>query len=76
MSKATNNAKVLAYCKEYGSITVREASVKLNINSPTKVFSVMRHSPKYIVTEQDEVKVNKEGETKRYKRYFIEEARV
>lgn len=71
-----NIPKVLAYCKKYGSITVREASVKLNINSPTKVFSVMRHSPKYIVTEQDEVNVNKEGETKRYKRYFIEEARV
>ena len=71
-----NIAKVLAYCKKYGSITVREASVKLNINSPTKVFSVMRHSPKYIVTEQDEVKVNKEGETKRYKRYFIKEAKA
>jgi hypothetical protein len=76
MDKVTQRAKILDYCDKHGSITVREAFDKLNINSPTKVFSVMRHSPKYIVTEQDEVKVNKEGETKRYKRYFIEEARV
>ena len=39
---ATNCAKVLAYCDRYGSITAREAFIKLNINSPRKLFSDMR----------------------------------
>ena len=68
-----NIAKVLSYCKKHGSITVRQAAVELEINSPTKVISNMRHSDKYIVTEEDEVRVNKEGQTKRYKRYYSEE---
>jgi hypothetical protein len=73
MSKATHIAKVLAYCKKHGSITVRDAAVKLNINSPTKVISNMRLSGKYDVTDIDETRVNDDGETKRYKRYFIQE---
>lgn len=68
-----NNAKVLAYCNQYGSITVREAAVNLEINSPTKVISNMRHSDNYIVTDITETRVNDKGETKRYKRYFIKE---
>lgn len=39
---ATNRAKVLAYCFLYGSITAREAFIKLGINSPRKVFSDLR----------------------------------
>ena len=66
----TNNEKVLAYCKQHGSITVRDA-FNLDINSPTKVISNMRRSPKYDVQDIDETRVNKSGETKRYKRYFI-----
>lgn len=65
-----NNEKVLAYCKQHGSITVREA-FNLDINSPTKVISNMRRSPKYDVQDIDETRVNSSGETKRYKRYFI-----
>ena len=68
-----NNAKVLAYCKQHGSITVRDAAVKLEINSPTKVISNMRHSDKYIVTDIPETRENEKGEIKRYKRYFIQE---
>ena len=68
-----NNAMVLAYCKKPGSITVRDAAVKLEINSPTKVISNMRHSDQYIVTDITETRVNKDGKTKRYKRYFIQE---
>ena len=68
-----SNAKVLAYCNQHGSITVREAAVKLEINSPTKVISNMRHSDKYVVTDITETRVNEKGETKRYKRYFIKE---
>lgn len=73
MSKATHNAKVLAYCAEHGSITVRDAAVKLNINSPTKVISNMRKSAKYDVQDVSETRTNNSGETVRYKRYFIKE---
>ena len=66
----THVAKVLAYCAAHGSITVRDA-YKLDINSPTKVISNMRKSPQYDVTDIDETRVNKNGETKRYKRYYI-----
>ncbi len=65
-------AKVLAYCTAHGSITVRDA-YKLDINSPTKVISNMRKSPRYDVQDITETRVNKDGETKRYKRYFIKE---
>ena len=71
MSKATHNAKVLAYCKQHGSITVRDAAVKLNINSPTKVISNMRLSGEYDVQDVRESRVNDNGETVNYKRYFI-----
>ena len=39
MDKATQKHKILQYCAEHGSITVRDAVVKLNINSPTKRIS-------------------------------------
>lgn len=69
--KATQQAKILAYCFLHGSITIREAVVNLDINSPSKRISEMRHSPKYIVESVDEVKVKDDGETVRYKRYYI-----
>ena len=71
MSKATHIAKVLAYCKKHGSITVRDACVKLGINSPTKVISMMRLSGMYNVIDVPESRVNGDNETVRYKRYFI-----
>jgi hypothetical protein len=64
-------AKTLNYCKEHGSITVRDMCTKLEINSPTKVISVMRHSPLYKVESVEEAKVKEGGETVRYNRYFI-----
>lgn len=67
---ATHSAKVLAYCKQHGSITVRDA-YKLDINSPTKVISAMRLSGKYDVQDIEESRVNSNNETVRYKRYFI-----
>lgn len=69
--RATHIAKVLSYCEKYGSITVRDAAVRLNINSPTKVISNMRLSGLYDVRDETEVKTNEDGETVRYKRYFI-----
>lgn len=64
-------ANVLSYCEKHGSITVRDAAVRLNINSPTKVISNMRLSGLYDVQDITEVKTNEDGETVRYKRYFI-----
>lgn len=71
MDKATQKAKILAYCAEHGSITIREAFTKLNINSPSKRISEMRLSGNYDVKQVEETRINKSGETKRYMRYFI-----
>lgn len=76
MDKATQRAKILAYCAEHGSITVREAVVKLNINSPTKRISEMRLSGLFDVQAISESRVNGNGEVKRYNRYFITKPRT
>lgn len=75
MDKATQKAKILAYCAEHGSITIREAFEKLHINSPSKRFSEMRHSG-YVVESIEEVREKPGGETVRYKRYFIQAPKV
>lgn len=74
MDKATQKAKILAYCTEHGSITVREA-FNLDINSPTKRISEMRHGG-YDVQAIEETKVKDNGDTVRYNRYFIKEGVV
>jgi predicted ArsR family transcriptional regulator len=66
-SKATQRMKILQYCEEHGSITIREAFERLFINSPSKRISEMRHSQDYDV--QTEV-VKPEGK-RGYKRYYI-----
>lgn len=66
-------AKVLEYCEKHGSITIREACTKLEINSPTKTISNMRLSDKYDVQDITETRVKDDGSTVRYKRYFIKE---
>jgi hypothetical protein len=71
MSKATQAEKILNYCEKHGSITVRDMCVELEINSPTKRISDMRRSPLYDVRDISESRVNKAGETKNYKRYYI-----
>lgn len=71
MSKSTQIGKILAYCAEHGSITVRDACVKLDINSPTKRISEMRLSGNYDVQSIEETKVKDDGSTVRYNRYFI-----
>lgn len=69
MDKVNQRRKILNYCETHGSITVRDAVVKLNINSPTKRISEMRHL--YDVRSETEERTNASGETVRYKRYFI-----
>ena len=71
MDKATQKNKILAFCEKYGSITVRDAFEKLNINSPTKRISELRASGNYEVETCEESNVNLLGETVRYNRYFI-----
>lgn len=69
--KATQRAKILAFCEEHGSITVRDAVVRLNINSPRKIISDMRSSVLYDVQDITETKMNEYNMPVRYKRYFI-----
>ena len=73
MDKATQRMKILAYCKKHGSITIRDAFTKLNINSPSKRISEIRNSGKYIVKSITESKTDADGNTTRWKRYFINE---
>ena len=73
MDKQTQRAKILNYCVEHGSVTIREAFEKLGINSPSKRISEMRHSPRYIVESTRVEKIKPDGEVVRFKRYFISE---
>lgn len=71
MMANTQKANILDYCAEHGSITVRDAVVKLHINSPTKRISELRRMG-YDVQTEVEVRTNAEGAEVRYKRYYIE----
>ena len=73
MDKATQRMKILAYCEQHGSITIREAFTKLDINSPSKRISELRNSGRYNVKSVDESRTDKNGNTTRWKRYFINE---
>ena len=73
MDKATQRAKILSYCEQHGSITIREAFTKLDINSPSKRISEIRNSGRYSVNSVDESKKDENGNTTRWKRYFINE---
>lgn len=69
----TQRARILSYCKEHGSITIRDAFTELNINSPSKRISELRLSGKYDVQAVTETRRNKDGDDVRFKRYFIRE---
>ena len=71
MDAATQKGKILQYCAEHGSITIREAFEKLYINSPSKRISELRKSGQYDVKAIEESRKNKDGEIKTYKRYYI-----
>lgn len=73
MDIATQKGKILEYCREHGSITIREAFTKLGINSPSKRISEIRKSSLYSVESIEESRTDKDGNTKRWKRYFIKE---
>ena len=67
--KATQRGKILAYCAEHGSITIREAFEELHINSPSKRISELRKD--YDVQTLTETIYKSNGERVRFKRYFI-----
>lgn len=72
--KAAQRDKILAYCQEHGSITIREAFEELDINSPSKRISEIRHSPWYVVDDITEYIYDDEGKVRtKFKRYFIKE---
>ena len=73
MDKATQRGLILRYCKEHGSITIRDAFEKLKINSPSKRISELRLSGMYKVEGITEEKTYANGEKSRYKRYYIKE---
>lgn len=75
MTKATQRMKIVQYCKEHGSITIRDAFEKLHINSPSKRISELRLSGFYDVQAERETRVNSAGNEVRYKRYYISELR-
>jgi hypothetical protein len=71
MNPATQKGKILGYCAEHGSITIRDAFEKLHINSPSKRISELRNSGGYDVQDITETRLNAEGDEVRFKRYFI-----
>jgi hypothetical protein len=73
MDKATQRMKILAYCEQHGSITIRDAFTKLHINSPSKRISEIRNSGLYDVDAVNESCTDENGNTTRWKRYFIKE---
>lgn len=70
MNRATQKGKILEYCAAHGSITIRDAFEKLNINSPTKRISELKRCG-YDVQSVMETRVNADGDTVKFKRYFI-----
>jgi len=73
MDKSKQRKAILAFCTKNGSITVRDAYA-LDINSPTKRISEMRHSPLYVVEDITEKVYDDKGKVKtKFKRYFIRE---
>ena len=72
MNPATQKGKILGYCAEHGSITIRDAFEKLHINSPSKRISELRNSGSYDVDDITEYVLDDEGKVEtKYKRYFI-----
>lgn len=70
MDKATQRSKILAYFRDHGSMTVRDAFEKLFINSPTKRISELRRMG-YDIVGIEEVRENKNGKTVRHRRYYL-----
>ena len=71
MNAATQKGRILQYCAEHGSITVRDAVVNLYINSPRKCISELRKSGDYDVQTVQETIIHSDGTKAKFNRYFI-----
>lgn len=71
-NKINQRRKILQYCREHGSITVREAQDHFRMNSASKRISELRKAG-YDIQDEWEVNINSDGEKTRYKRYYISE---
>ena len=69
-SNTIQRAMILRYLEEYGSATVRELVIALNINSPTKRISELVKLG-YPIGKKWVKRTNSEGQTKRYMRYSL-----
>lgn len=70
LDKATQRSKILAFFLDYGSMTVRDAFEKLNINSPTKRISELRRMG-YDIVGIRETRTKQNGDTVGYIRYYL-----
>ena len=69
-SKTIQRHLILQYLEEYGSATVRDLVLKLNINSPTKRISELVKLG-YPIEKNWVMRINSKGQTKRYMRYSL-----
>ena len=69
--KSNQRNKIIQYIRENGSATVRELFLYCNINSPTKRLSELRKAG--LIREEWDTRINRSGEVKRFKRYFLTE---
>lgn len=69
-SKSTQRILIMQYLEEYGSATVRDLVLKLNVNSPTKRISELVKLG-YPIEKKWVKRTNSKGQTKRYMRYFL-----
>ena len=69
-SKTTQEVLVLKYLEEFGSATVRDLVLVLNINSPTKRISNLVKMG-YPIEKEWAQRINSNGQTKRYIKYSL-----
>lgn len=70
MSRLSQCQRIIQYMKNNGSITVRQAEVELDINSPNRRLADLRDKG-YTFNEIWTKKKNRYGETVRYKVYSL-----
>lgn len=73
MDKQTQQARIIAFCKKHGSITVADMQA-MHMNSPTKRIAEINANPRYQVEKENVVKRDSEGrQLTHYTRYRISE---
>lgn len=68
--KTSQRLSIIQYLEQFGSATVRDLVLKLNINSPTKRISELIRLG-YPIQKKWVKRTNSKGQVKRYMRYFL-----